>query len=103
MTVRAHVRLTLDSAQAGAHSFHFPSGSRTLLYRFLDGTPDELVLGASAYLDDQVELVPGGQYDHVILEFWADEGMVRRVVVEGDSFIIWHGEDIGAGVVLSVE
>jgi hypothetical protein len=103
LAYRVLVRMSLDAEGNEAHTFHFPPRSRSLLYRFHDGGPDELIVGAVTTLPSEDDLlVPGGHYEDVVLEFWADEKVLRPAIDEGEPFVVWHGDDVGTGEVVQV-
>ena len=75
-----------------------PNGSRSLLYRFKAGQPEELIAGATLEIREGSEILPGRDYEGV-LNFWAEE--IGPLLQPGEPFVVWYGGDVGRGVVIT--
>jgi hypothetical protein len=98
--VKARVKVTLDPPAHGKPGFRLTNGSRSLLFRFKDGQPDELIVGATLEIEQDAEIVPGADYQGV-LGIWAEE--VATLLQPGEPFIVWYGGDIGHGTVTALD
>ena len=76
----------------------FRGSTRSLLFRFREGEPDEVLAGAIATWSSPMEIRPGVDVHEASLEFWADPEM-QPYLREGEPFWIWHGYDLGKGII----
>lgn len=95
--MRAKVEVHIDPPATGRAGFRLPSGSGSLLYRFKDGEPEEVIAGATFEIGEGLEIVQGEDYEGV-LNFWT-EG-IAQLVQPGEPFVVWYGGDVGRGVVI---
>lgn len=76
-----------------------PDGTPSLLFRFVDATGEEVVLGARAYSIEIDAFSPGTSCE-AELRFWAD--VADRFVRPGATFEIHYPRQVGVGEVHDV-